>query len=207
MAAATEAEAMVAVSDLPSARPITERARAAASTAGLGRWERSLQLNRHLDKDDLTNGAMLLFFVPWVFIAMGIFLTEAWWDRALSISFGLIFLALGIMLFPQAWQRRCSGEAVIHLFASGAVLERTKGPIIVLPYAGTQVDHVTWNERIEGGDRPRTHFWITLPDDGIVMADAWEKCEKEDLAVIAERWGLPPTPRFLVKEPKGRPLW
>lgn len=194
----------------PSTRSLTERARQAATAAGFGAWEQSLRVNGHVDGMELLNGSMLVFFAPWVFIAMGIFLPGpegSWGDRALCIGFGVFFLCFGVVLFPKAWRRRQAGEALIHLFGSGAVLERAKEEVFALPYANTPVDHVTWQEAIEGGHRPRTHFWITLPDGESVMLDAWREWECADISSLAERWGLSPDPRFLEKEPKKPPLW
>jgi len=57
---------------------------------------------------------------------------------------------------------------------------------------------VTWGD--SDGDRPRTHFWITLPDDQVVMLDARGEHEVHELAIIARIWGLPAEPRTLYKD-------
>jgi len=192
----------------PSIHSVTERARQAAASANFGSWERSLRVNGHVDGSDITNGAILVFFAPWVFIAMGLFMPGgSWWMRAFCIAIGLIFLCVGLALFPKAWRRRRAGAAITHLFGGGAVLERTKGQIFALSYADTPVDYVSWKEPIEGGERTRQHLWITLPESRTVMLDGWGKEEQQDLASLAERWGLSPEPRPLGKEPETRPLW
>ncbi|GGE51212.1 hypothetical protein GCM10007276_30340 [Agaricicola taiwanensis] len=89
------------------------------------------------------------------------------------------------------------------------MLERTKGLIFALPYNGTPADYVTWIERIAdtGDNRTRLHFCITVPKGRTVMLDAWEDWERESVAFIAQRWGLPSEPRFLRKQPEMPPVW
>lgn len=152
----------------PLSRSITERVRKAAAAAAFGAWECSLRVNGRIDSNDLTNSIMLVFVAPWMFIGMGIFLPDgSWGNRAFCIAIGMLFLCVGIVLFRSAWQWRQAGEALIHLFDSGAVLERTKGHLFMLPYADTSVDSVLWQESIEGGERPCQHcgsrFRMTEP--------------------------------------------
>ena len=190
-------------------RSLTERARKAAFAANLGAWERSLLVNGRIDKSHLMNGIALVFLVPWIFIAMGIFLPEgwSWWLRPLNIISGLIFLSIGIIFFQDAWRRWRAGEALIHLFDRGVVLERKKGEIFALPYADTPADYVVWKETLEHGERTRHHLWITLPDSRTVMLDGWWKEENQQLASVAARWGLSPTSGFSKKRPWAHPLW
>lgn len=191
-----------------SKRALTERGRRAADGAQLGAWERSLRINEHLDKDGLQNALMLVFLAPWPFFGLGLFLPGSWWPRALCVVVGLVFLCTGIVLLRKALRTRRSGEGLIHLFEEGAVLERTKGRIFALPYTGTPVEYVSWSERIadSGDERPRLHFWITTPDGGAVMLDAWEDWEFPDLALIAQRWGLA-EPHVVPQEPEAPPVW
>ncbi|MDX3905573.1 MAG: hypothetical protein QHC78_07780 [Pigmentiphaga sp.] len=189
---------------------LNRRASQAASDAVLGAWKHSLRVNEHLDKDGLEMGAWMLFLVPWGFVGLGLFLPGPWWMRGLCIFFGVTFLCAGLLTFRKSLLKWRSGNALIHLFEDGAVLERTKGPIFALPYGSTPVDYVTWTERIAdtGDDRARTHFWITLPEGRTVMLDAWSQQEREDLALIARHWRLPAEPRPLDQEPiPAPPVW
>src|SRR5690606_12026079 len=157
-----------------SERSVTARARRAADEAGLGAWECSLRVNEHLDKDGLLTGVVLLFVAPWPYFGLIYALQMPWWSAILCGATGVMFFCWGLVQFPKGFQKRRSGEALVHFFESGCVLERTRGRIFALPYDRAPVDYVTWAERIpdSDGDRRRTHFWITLPDDEIVLLDA-----------------------------------
>jgi len=157
--------------------------------------------------------AMLVFIAPWLPIIAGLSpISELSWGTGLCIGVGVIFLCAGLFFFRDAWRRWRAGEALVHLFADGAVLERTKGPLFALPYAETPAEHVIWMKvdieaREDAPPRPRVHFWVPLPEGSTVMLDAGEERERQDISSLAERWGLSPEPRLLGQEPKPHPLW
>lgn len=195
-----------------SARTATERSLQAASEARLGAWERSLRVNGYVDKEHLIVGAMLVI-VPWIPIIVGLFLFRDWsWGNGVFIGMGVLFLCIGLFFFWDACRRWWAGEARVHLFADGAVLERTKGRLFVLPYAPTPADHVIWmkvdiDAREDAPPRPRVHFWIQLPDGSTVMLDTEKEAEVQDISSLAERWGLSAEPRLLDQEPGLHRLW
>jgi len=190
-----------------SERNSTARADQAASDARFGAWECSLQVNGHRDKDGLLIGAVL-FLAAWPPFGVFLILKMPLWAQVLSGAAGIIFLCWGLAHVPKPYRKWRSGQALIHFFEDGAVLERTRGRIFALPYDSTAVEYVTWQEWSDAEYYPRTHFLITLSDDQMVMLDALGERELQDLAFIARRWGLPAEPRALGNEPfPARQLW
>lgn len=193
---------------MTSDRRVTARAREVAGQAGLGAWECTLRVNARHDWTALINSSVTFFVAPWPFLGLGFFADQPRWSAAMCIVAGLLFLGIGVYFFRETCRAWRSGRALVHLFEDGAVLERTRGRILAVPYERATVDHVTWRESMgDGGERTRTHLWIAAPAGETVMIDAWQGKERADLALIAQRWGLPADPRRLRSTTQSHPVW
>ncbi|RKT87375.1 hypothetical protein SAMN05421805_113164 [Saccharopolyspora antimicrobica] len=183
----------------------TERALAAAERAGLGEWERTFPVNQRDDQKEKNHAVILWFGGPWVLIAVAIFVPMPWYIRVL-----LIVLAMGSVVGIAFATRRArlrgrSGGALVHLFASGLVLERTHGELVALPHPAP-IEFVTWEEPGEDTSFTWVQLWVTLPEGRTVALEGATDAERETLRLIAQRCGLPPTPRE-VAQPDHPPVW
>jgi len=84
-----------------SERNVTARASQAASDAGFGAWESSLQVNGHRDKGGLPIDAVL-FLAALPPFGVLLILKMPLWAQALSGAAGIIFLCWGLAHVPKA---------------------------------------------------------------------------------------------------------
>ncbi|WP_027945523.1 hypothetical protein [Amycolatopsis taiwanensis] len=140
----------------------TERALAAAERDGLGEWERTFPVNQRDDQKGKIHAVTLWFGGPWVLIAVAIFVPLPWYVRVLLIVLALGAIAGIAFATRKARRRGRSGGALVHLFASGLVLERTHSELAALPYPAP-IEFVTWEEPGEDTSFTWVQLWVTLP--------------------------------------------
>lgn len=186
---------------------LTNRARIAAQDAGLGHWERSLRINRDDDATWLVTGVLALFVAPWPFLVMGILMPEPLWGKIFTIGVGLAVLVFGLFVFATAILQREAGIGLAHFFGTGLVLERSKGELVALPYHQTRPDYLTWTESAEDSPRTRMQLWITVRRGEIAVIDARNDAEHQDVSWMAQRLGLPATPRLIEVPSAVHSVW
>lgn len=186
---------------------LTDRARAAGQEAGLGQWERSLRVNRQDEAVWLETGVVCVFVAPSPFIGAGIFISGPWWGKVLTIGVGLTVLAFGLLILTAVVIQKRTGIGLAHFFAAGLVVERTKGEILASPYDGLCAEFLTWMESTNDSSRARTRLWITMPQNKIVAIDVGNDAEGGEASWMAQRLGLPPTPRVTEEWLDETPMW
>lgn len=175
-------------------RRVTQRAKTAAVPAELGKWRRTVRVNRTTDESAIS-AAGVVVIAPWPLLAVGVFAPVPWFASVLCVVAGVVFLGVGGVLFVRAVGVVWRGEAVAHLFDLGLVLERPRGALAVLPYATTTVEFVTWEESDSESTTTRVRLWLTLPDGRVVDLKANEDNEIRVLETIAVHCGLSAGPR------------
>lgn len=173
----------------------TERVLMAAQAARLGPLERSLRINRDDDAGWKANGILIFFVAPWPFIALTFLMPEPRWGKLFTLAVGVAVLLLGLLMFALAVSIWRSGIALAHFFASGLVLERTRGVILTLPYDRIRVDYLTWRDTTNDSERIRTQLWIAEAQNRVAVLDAGNEAERRELSWMAARLGSAGSPR------------
>lgn len=188
----------------------TQRAMTAAARTELGEWSRTVRVHRRADRAT-TSQAGMLFIAPVPFLGMAAFMDLPWYWLVPTLFAALLATLVGVVMLVLAVDRVRAGEALVHLFDRGMVLERVRGKLLALPYAVTEVSFVTWEETGSDSSRTWVAVWITPPDRPDFPAGyelkAWDDDEIRALELIAVHCELPPVPRPCPSRPRLVVTW
>ena len=179
---------------------ITSRASEQARAAGMGAWRYTMRLSRKADRNSLKSEIVGVVVGLIVGTASVLFLwrwkptSPVVWAVALVMSaVGLAIVAFHLLEAVRKYRAGIRGVLLAHVHDGGLVLERTQGPLHVVPLDEASLQFVAWDAGAD--ERRREQLWITGLDGTVGAIEAWSDPECNELALLAAHFGLDPEPR------------